>query len=164
MIRLAGKIKYFLVMVSGLCLILSLSFTIFARGAADAQDVQGFENLPLTLEEYHDAWVSYLDDRLDYARQQGDERLENAMLWCLEHHTKEEIARWLKEGSLGVRSVAENVIFECEDEWGGIGRFWVGSAEGKEVVRIDPPPIEDNRVYEFPSFSCHGEPTENRLH
>lgn len=127
-----------------------MSLNVFAWGAVDVEDSM---NLPLTLEEYHDAWVSYLDDRLDYARQQGDERLENAMLWCLEHHTKEKTSRWLKEGSLGIRSVAENVIFKWEDEWGGTGHFWVGSIEGKIIVRIDPQPIEpieDIPIYGLP--------------
>ena len=145
-----GKVKYFLAIALSLGITFSMFLNVFAWGAVDVEDS---ENLPLTLEEYHDAWVSYLDDRLDYARERGDERLENAMIWCLEHHTKEEAARRLEGGDLGIRSVAENVIFEWEDEWGGTGRSWVGSAEGKTIVRIEPQPIEpieDIPIYGLP--------------
>lgn len=157
--KMKRKMKNFLIVAVGLSL--ALFFTNLVFGTAD---VESLENFTLTLEEYHDAWVSYLEDRLDYAREQDDERLENAMLWCLEHHTKEEIARWLDEGDLGVRSVAENVIFEWEDEWGGTGRSWVGSAEGKAAVRVDPPPIEpveDIPTYGLPFASVFGESAED---
>lgn len=151
--------KNFLIVAVSLSL--ALFFTNLAWGTADAGRL---ENLPLTLEEYHDAWVSYLGDRLDYAREQDDERLENAMLWCLEHHTKEEAARRLEGGDLGIRSVAENVIFEWEDEWGGTGRSWVGSAEGKTIVRIEPQPIEpveDVPSYGLPFASAFGGSAED---